>query len=180
MLKMAEAWIEHLVEVLKHLESEANSKQVHQFRRSFQGGNKKTRLLPQLQQIYEECHAHLDDVDFQEWFNQRRYNLTLGRKTITLRCTQALDSFKTKLLRLFTYWNSDLAQNLPAQTSTDNNNMGFSRKQMRLAKRRLNHMGDQQLTSLMQKVPSNANINSDQLSEVFDQRSADRIQNAMH
>ena len=140
----------------------------------------KNRLLPQLEHIYNECSTHLAQEDFTKWFNQRKYKLTLGRKSITLRCTHLPEMFKIKLMRLFTHWNADLAQDLPAPVdASTSNNMGFSRKQMRLAQRRLNQMGDQQLSSLMQRMPGNAEIKSEQLNEVFDERSAQRIQNAM-
>lgn len=178
---MSEDWSEHFVDVLKHLEVESNGKQIHQFRRSFQGGNKKDRLLPQLETIYQKCKEHFEEESFQAWFNSQKFKLTLGRKNILLHTTYTSLLFKEKLMRLFTKWDPALFELLPPPTTgPTNNNMGFSRKQMRMAMRKIQSMGDSQLSSVLQNVPQGHDINEEELNTVFDTKSADRIKSAMH
>jgi hypothetical protein len=179
MLKMTELWIEHFVDLLKHLEHQPTATQIHQFRRSFQGGNKKQRLLPQLENMYNKCQSHLHEDAFEQWFNQQKFTLTLGRKNIILLLplSQKLPmATKVKLMRLFTKWDPQLSEALPPPTEVPTNkNMGFSRKQMRMAMRKLNHMGNQQLSNVLHSMPNDATINEEELDAVFDERGAERI-----
>lgn len=189
---MPEVWIDHLVDLLKYLESESNGKQIHQFRRSFQGGNKKERLLPQLERMYQYCkQAHnllelcanqgCEEEPFQNWFNLQKFRLILGRKNIVLKSTGSPALLKQRLLQLFTKWDPELVKSLPPPTPEPaNSNMGFSRKQMRMAMRKLQTMGDQQLSNVLQNVPQDADINEEDLDSVFDKKSAARIKSALH
>jgi hypothetical protein len=177
--KMAENWIEHFVDFLKYFESESNKKQIHQFRRSFQGGNKKDRLFPQLEAIYEKAKDHFNDTpeELQTWFNHQSFRLNLGLKTIVLKSTAPPNEFQRRFFQLCSKWSPELYQ---VKETVQGNGMGISRKQMRMAKRRLHQLDDQQLSSVLNNVPPNSDINQNELTEVLDNRSADRISSLMN
>jgi len=177
---MAENWIQHCVDFLKYFETDSSQCQIHQFRRSFQGGNKKERLLPQLECMYEKAKLHLADSPeiLQAWFNQESFRLTLGRKSAPLKSTASATEFKHRLLQLCSKWDPELYTEPTVQASP--NNFGISRKQMRTAMRRMHQMDDRRLANVLKSVPADSDIDTDQLNTVFDDRSSSRIQSLLN
>ncbi len=156
---MQEVWIEHVSELLKSLEGEANGKAIHELRRSFEAGKKQARLLPQLETLYyaskdrEDFKPEADPQLYQSWFTEQRFKLTSGLKSVTLVSTGDPVKLKSCLYKVFSKWNPELyvepVFELPAGAPP-----GISQKQLKMALKRINNMSQDQLEKLVAQVPT--------------------------
>ena len=150
---MDEKWRVDFVALLKHFERNSPSGQhIHEFRRSFESGNvrKTSKVKGQLQQIYEKCKDKLGEKDFQDWFNQGKFELSVGLKKITLECVD-----ENYLKWVFSEFDSDLDQRTQSKVVVNGQRMNLpvSGKQLRTAMRKINKMDSTKLNNMIDRIP---------------------------
>ena len=155
---MQEAWIEHLSSLLKSFESEKNGQAIHELRRSFEAGKKKARLIPQIEAIYslakdrDDFKPEGDPQSFQRWFNEQRFKLVLGLKSVTLGSSGDPAKLKGGLYKLFSKWDPSLYQTSVMEASPE---VRISQRKLRMALRGINSLDDEQLANLVARLPQN-------------------------
>lgn len=160
---MTDKWKTDLVQLLKVLEkSYPQCPKIREFRRSLESCNNKKaeKLLPQLENIYNECQAHATEANFTEWFMKQEYRLTLGLKQVLLVDKVNPDLFIQHLLWTFSHFNPELDERPPEepkkQTATILGSalgLPVSGKQVRQAMKRMSNMSENRLKKMVNKVP---------------------------
>lgn len=159
-----EKWRTNLVILLKHLEkSYPNLSKIHEFRRSVDSCNQKKaeKLLPQLEQIYNQAKEHFDDHAFASWANQQNWTLQLGLKNISLIDKVNPEGFSKHLKWTLSHFDQSLDEGNPANlqktqgTGAHLSGLPISSKKMKMAMKKVQGMETKQLSTMMKKVPTN-------------------------
>lgn len=167
-------WISDFSQLLKLLEKD--SQRVHEFRRSFEAGKKQKQVYPQLENIYNQCKDHLDDLDM--FFNEKQFTVTLGLKSIILKSSS--DLLKDRLVQLFSNWDPSLWT--PVE---DSQRSMISAKKMKQIMEHLSTMSDYRLSQTLSRLPQDQlsqltvpdEMFSNPKTKLMAQQLADRIKN---
>lgn len=147
-----QSWTVDLSHALKLLEVEPNGQSIREFRRSFEAGKKQMRLHPQLEALYHASKDLLecDTESFITDWNQCNHQITLGLKTVTLKCTQKKEEFHNALKVLFQNWDPTITPT-PANSPTEGGVLAgvLSRKHLKAMSR----ISDAQLAQVIERIP---------------------------
>lgn len=135
-------WQAALTSLLKSIETPALP-EIRRFRRSFQAGNKQQRLLSTINDWADKA-ADIPASTLSTWFNEQRFSLTLGRKSILVVSNKTTDmnDFEYALACLMSLWHphlkpSSTQDKTPAPVFSNKTQKRLARGQKRLGKKRM-------------------------------------------